>query len=307
MLTMNRTPWAVPRRGRRPVAFAAVTALLAGLVLAIGASEAKAATVDTNAWYVLINRHSGKVLDVSNLATGDGAPIHQWDRTNATNQQWQFIDSGGGYYRLRARHSGKVMEVFNWSTTDGADIVQWGDHNGTNQQFRLADSADGYVRLLNRNSGKAVEVQDLSTANGGKIVQYYDWGGANQQWQLVPVGGTSGSLPSTFRWSSSGVLIGPKSDATHSIRAVKDPSVVHHNGRYHVFASTTNNNGAYSMVYLNFTDWSQAGSAQHHYLDRTAIGGGYKAAPHVFYFAPQRLWYLVFQTGDNAAYSTTSD
>ncbi|WP_158845415.1 non-reducing end alpha-L-arabinofuranosidase family hydrolase, partial [Saccharothrix deserti] len=149
------------------------------------------------------------------------------------------------------------------------------------------------VTVTLRSGGNTIRL-DPTTSAGLPNVDHLD----------VEVGA---SLPSSFQWRSSGVLIGPKSDATHSIRAVKDPSVVHHNGRYHVFASTTNNNGAYSMVYLNFTDWSQAGSAQHHYLDQTAIGGGYKAAPHVFYFAPQRLWYLVFQTGDNAAYSTTSD
>jgi len=115
------------------------------------------------------------------------------------------------------------------------------------------------------------------------------------------------SLPRSFTWHSSAVLIGPKSDATHNIRAVKDPSVVYHNGRWHVFATTTNQSGSYSMVYLSFTDWSLAEAAQHHYLDTTAIGTGYKAAPHVFYFAPQGRWYLVYQTGDNAAYSTTTD
>ncbi|KOU55676.1 glycoside hydrolase [Streptomyces sp. MMG1533] len=102
-------------------------------------------------------------------------------------------------------------------------------------------------------------------------------------------------------------MIGPKSDATHNLSAVKDPSVVYHNGRWHVFVSTATSTGAYSMAYLSFTDWSQAGAAQLHYLDQTAIGTGYKAAPQVFYFAPQKLWYLVYQTGDNAAYSTTTD
>jgi hypothetical protein len=100
----------------------------------------------------------------------------------------------------------------------------------------------------------------------------------------------SGSLPNSFRWRSSGPLIAPKSDATHNILAVKDPSVVYHNGRYHVFASTANSSGNYSLVYMNFTDWSQAGSAQHHYLDQTPVGGGYKAAPHVFFFTPQNRW-----------------
>jgi endo-1,4-beta-xylanase len=112
-------------------------------------------------------------------------------------------------------------------------------------------------------------------------------------------------LPSSFRWSSSGVLISPKPDSTHANVAVKDPSVVHHNGRYHVFASTYTT--GYNLVYTSFSDWSQASSAPHHYLDRSGIGTGYRAAPQVFYFAPQRLWYLVYQTGSNASYSTNND
>ncbi|AVT34066.1 glycoside hydrolase [Plantactinospora sp. BC1] len=156
---------------------------------------ASAATVDTGAWYVLLNRNSGKALDVYNLATGDGARITQWARGDGAWQQWQFVDSGAGYYRLRSRHSGKVLDVFDRSTADGAAIVQWSDGNGTNQQFRLVDSTDGHVRLINRNSGKAMEVQGASTADGANIVQYSDWGGTNQQWQLVRVDGGAGPTP----------------------------------------------------------------------------------------------------------------
>ncbi|MFF0467762.1 endo-1,4-beta-xylanase, partial [Micromonospora zamorensis] len=144
--------------------------------------------VDTSAWYVLLNRNSGKALDVYASATNDGARISQWSRNNGVNQQWQFVDSGGGYYRVKSRNSSKVLDVSGFSTADGGAIVQWADLNGTNQQFRLANSADGYVRLINRNSNKAVEVQGASTADGGNIVQYADWGGNNQQWQLVRIG-----------------------------------------------------------------------------------------------------------------------
>ncbi|MGW0613612.1 non-reducing end alpha-L-arabinofuranosidase family hydrolase [Streptomyces sp. NPDC002788] len=116
---------------------------------------------------------------------------------------------------------------------------------------------------------------------------------------------SAAALPSRFSWNSSGPLISPKSDATHNIAGIKDPTVVRYNGKYHVFASTASSSG-YNLVYLNFSDWSQAGSATHHYLDRSAIGKGYRAAPQVFYYAPQRLWYLVYQTG-NASYSTNPD
>jgi endo-1,4-beta-xylanase len=143
--------------------------------------------IDTTAWYVLVNRNSGKALDVYNLATNDGARITQWARNNGNQQQWQFVDSGGGYYRVRSRISNKVLDVYNFSTADGGSIVQWADGNGTNQQFSVANSDSGYIRLVSRHSGKAVEVQGASAADGANVVQYTDHGGTNQQWQLVRV------------------------------------------------------------------------------------------------------------------------
>jgi endo-1,4-beta-xylanase len=151
-------------------------------------TSAPGGTIDPNAWYVLVNRNSGKALDVYNFSTSDGGRITQWTRSTNNNQQWQFVDSGSGYYRIRSRHSGKVLDVSNWSTANGAAIIQWADHNGNNQQWRVATSSGGYVRFISRHSGKALEVQGASTADGANIVQYDDWGGNNQQWQLVRVG-----------------------------------------------------------------------------------------------------------------------
>lgn len=114
------------------------------------------------------------------------------------------------------------------------------------------------------------------------------------------------SLPASFAWKSSGVLISPHSDS-HDIVSVKDPSVVRYNGRWYVAASVANSSGNYSMEFLSFSDWSQAKAAQPVYADQTAIGGSYKTAPQLFYFAPQHLWYLTYQTGDNIGYSTNPD
>ena len=187
------------RRWRRGyVAITAVLALLTGMAITVlAAPAASAAAVDPNAWYILVNRNSGKALDVYNLATNDGARITQWSRNDGNQQQWQFVDSGGGYYRLRSRLSGKVLDVTGASTADGAAVIQWTDNNAGNQQFSIQD-IDGYIQLINRNSGKAVEVQGASTADGGNIVQYSDWNGTNQQWQLVQVGsGTPTTGPTT--------------------------------------------------------------------------------------------------------------
>ncbi|HEY3869085.1 MAG TPA: non-reducing end alpha-L-arabinofuranosidase family hydrolase [Actinocrinis sp.] len=119
--------------------------------------------------------------------------------------------------------------------------------------------------------------------------------------------GSGGTLPSSFKWSSSGVILSPQSNSTHSLIAVKDPSVVFYNGTWYVYVSTVDSSGNYNMAAISFTNWSQASSAPLYYLDQSAIGTGYKTAPMLFYFAPQKLWYLSYQTGGNIAYSTNAN
>jgi GH43 family beta-xylosidase len=201
---------------------ATVAVVVAGLAgVATRPTPAAAATVDTAAWYVLVNRNSGKALDVYNLATTDNAPINQYARNDGNWQQWQFVDSGGGWYRLRSRHSGKVLDLP--TTADGVQLVQYGDRNDGRQQFRLADSAGGYVRLINRNSSKALDVWEWSTADGARVSQFQDLDGANQQWQLVKLGA---STPGTF---------------TNPIkRNGPDPWLQYHNGYYHLATTTWN-------------------------------------------------------------------
>ncbi|MCX5206314.1 non-reducing end alpha-L-arabinofuranosidase family hydrolase [Streptomyces sp. NBC_00237] len=174
-------------------------------------------------------------------------------------------------------------DVAGASSADGAAITQWARHDGTNQQFQFVDSGDGYHRLKARHSGKLLDLSGWSTADNAAVNQWSDHG-------------ATASLPSKFQWSSSGPLAGPKPDAQHpEAWAVKDFSVIRYDNQWQVYATTATPAG-WNLVHYAFDDWSQAASAPHTYLDTTAVGKGYRAAPQVFYFAPQNLWYMVYQT-----------
>jgi endo-1,4-beta-xylanase len=119
-------------------------------------------------------------------------------------------------------------------------------------------------------------------------------------------GGPLCALPPSIQWSGSAPVISPSSDATHALTAVKDPSVVQFNGRWHVFASMVSTAGAYNMVYTSFSDWSEAPTAPLAYMDQTPGFNTYVAAPELFFFRPHNKWYLIFQSGP-PMYSTADD
>jgi endo-1,4-beta-xylanase len=114
------------------------------------------------------------------------------------------------------------------------------------------------------------------------------------------------SLPSSFRWSSTGPLVVPVEDEQHSVHAVKDPSFVFFDGRFHLFATTASDQGGWSMLHASFERFEDAASARpYHFGDHPAFRG-YHCAPQVFYFRPKKKWYLIFQSGQ-PQYSTTDD
>jgi hypothetical protein len=117
---------------------------------------------------------------------------------------------------------------------------------------------------------------------------------------------TASPIVGPLKWKSTGVLIKPVSDEAHQIVSVKDPTVVYYNNMWHVYATTANTHGNWSMVYLSFKDWSEAAEAKPYYIDQNTDLRGYHCAPQVFYFRPHKKWYLIYQS-QHPQYSTTDD
>ncbi len=135
MSALDRSPSIAPPRRRKwvpRVVVAGVTALaVGGIGAAVVSSPAAAATVDTSAWYVLLNRNSGKVLDVNGAATTDGAAVIQWTWSGSANQQWRLNSDG----TITGVQSGLCLDVSGASTANGATTQLWTCNGQTNQKW----------------------------------------------------------------------------------------------------------------------------------------------------------------------------
>lgn len=138
--------------------------------------------------HTLTAGHSGKLLDVFNLSTDDGADIVQWTANGQNNQRWEFRDTGDGHAQVVNVNSGKCLDVYGGAGAigDGVRITQWTCHSDTNQQWRLQDAGGGRFQVIARHSNKCLTVKDAATADGATAVQMTCGSGTEQQWQRQP-------------------------------------------------------------------------------------------------------------------------
>ncbi|MCC9643216.1 hypothetical protein LOC71_13105 [Rhodopirellula sp. JC740] len=89
-------------------------------------------------------------------------------------------------------------------------------------------------------------------------------------------------------------------DSEHPWVAVKDPSIVRYQDRWHLFCTLRNQSkgdGRIRIGYCSFEDWPDAANADWRLLDLTMQ---YHGAPQIFYFEPQKKWYLIYQAVDES-------
>ncbi|WP_328993584.1 endo-1,4-beta-xylanase [Kribbella sp. NBC_01245] len=170
----SENPLLFDRSGNKKQAYDAVLTALNG------ASSGSPIQIGVN--YRLVAQHSGKAADIANASTSAGAVLQQWSVSGGSNQQFDFLDAGGGYFRIRARHSGLVLQVS--GSSSGADVTQQPDTNAASQQWQVTDHGNGAVSLVNRQSGLALDVWAASAADGARISQWTYTGNANQRFQL---------------------------------------------------------------------------------------------------------------------------
>ncbi len=116
-------------------------------------------------------------------------------------------------------------------------------------------------------------------------------------------------LSTPFRWQSSPPLVAPLSRHGETFHSVKDPTVVFHEGRWHLFCTVRGVKRSHQIEYISFTDWGHTADARREIVP---LSSAYYCAPQVFYLAAERKWYMIHQMSDptrkpelQPAYSTS--
>ncbi|CAH0173254.1 Exo-beta-D-glucosaminidase [Microbacterium oxydans] len=136
--------------------------------------------------FQVVNRNSGKLLEVLSALTTDGAAVGQWGSTGNATQRWNLKASGTSTQLVNV-NSGKLLEIPSAATADGVDAVQWGSTGSATQNWNAATSG-GWWTFTNANSGKLLEIDGCSAADGAVAQQWGSTGATCQQWRLVKEG-----------------------------------------------------------------------------------------------------------------------
>ncbi len=120
-----------------------------------------------------------------------------------------------------------------------------------------------------------------------------------------------GILSTRVQWTTGKSIAGPMRIDGESWLSIKDPTIVRHEGKWHVFCTVRGTTRSHAIVYLSFADWDQAEEAEQRIL---SCHEGYFCAPQVFYFRPHQKWYMICQASDDSwtppyqpAFATTDD
>jgi hypothetical protein len=150
-------------------------------------TSSESESVEVGQTYLIVSRNSGKVLEVVDSSSDNGANIQQGTCNRTSKQFWTLEDAGNGYFKMVVESSGKCADVEGSSIGDGANISQSTDMGADNQLWSIVDVGGGYWKIVNKNSGKVMDVVNFSTNDNANVTQYHDAGTANQQWLFVKV------------------------------------------------------------------------------------------------------------------------
>jgi hypothetical protein len=152
-------------------------------------SQLYTSAYDSNAYYKIINKKSGRGLSCYQGGTANNTNLVLYDYLAATDQNWRVVDTGNGYYKLVNQKSGRLVSCYQGGTANGTNNVLYDDGSASDQYWLIAPGSAGYLKLINQKSDRALSCDQGGTANNTQIHLWDYLGGYDDQdWSIMPIG-----------------------------------------------------------------------------------------------------------------------
>ena len=90
-------------------------------------------------YHKIVNKQTGKALDVIAMGTVNGANLHQWEFVDSDSQMWFFEDKADGV-AIKSALSAKCIDVVGMNAEQaGARLQIWVDVDGENQTWLIQE------------------------------------------------------------------------------------------------------------------------------------------------------------------------
>lgn len=87
-------------------------------------------------WYAIINKLSGKAVDVTGAEARSGVNVQLYDLHWGDSELWRFIDAGDGYYYIQNK-LGYYLDVCGGACKDETNIIVYEKNKATNQKWKI--------------------------------------------------------------------------------------------------------------------------------------------------------------------------
>ncbi len=132
---------------------------------------------------VIVAKHSGKCLAVTDASALSGTTIVQYNCTGADHHQWTLKPYADAY-QIVAKHSSQCLNVADSLLTDGAKVIQRPCSGVANELWYAQGNGD-YFRLVAKHSGKCLNVNGYGQKNGDRLSQWACLSSDNQFWSVA--------------------------------------------------------------------------------------------------------------------------
>ena len=170
--------------------------------------------------YMIMNKSTGRYMDIEGPSTASEAIIQQWDYHTGNQAKWEIEMLGSGFYIIKSVYSSKWLKA--GSSSDSNAIVQYSTYGTPSAKWYITKTSSGNYKITpTNNESAAISVPLNSNSNGTDLVltTYSADSNYRDEWVFDNVGETYGITNGdvyTIEASHSNMVVTAESGGTAS-------------------------------------------------------------------------------------------